>query len=38
MNGKYIAIIQKQIIIWWRESYKTSTRIWKDSRDSFGDT
>ena len=31
-----IAIIQKQIImkiiIWWQESYKTSKRIWKDSR------
>ena len=37
MKGKYIAIIQKQIImkiiIWWQGSYKTSTRIWKDSRE-----
>ena len=34
-KDKCIAIIQKQIdmkIIWWQESYKTSTRIWKDSR------
>ena len=36
MKDKCIAIIQKQIImkikIWWRESYKTLTRIWKNSR------
>ena len=36
MKEKCIAITQKQIIMkiimWWWESYKTSTRIWKDSR------
>ena len=33
MNDKGIAVIQKQnimkIIIWWQESYKILTRIWK---------
>ena len=39
MKDKCIAIVQKQIImkvfIWWRESYKTLTRIWKDSWNCF---
>ena len=35
MKDKCIAIIQKQmivkIIIWWRESWRTSMQVWKDS-------
>ena len=42
MKDKCIAIIQKQIImkikIWWRESYKTLTRIWKNSWNGFGES
>ena len=34
MRGKFIAIVRKQIImkiiIWWQESHKTLTLIWKD--------
>ena len=37
MRDNGIAIIQKQniakMIIWRRDSYKTSTQIWKDSRE-----
>ena len=42
MKNKYIAIIQKQIlmkiIIWWRASYKTLTRIWNLSWNGFGES
>ena len=41
MKDKGIGIIRKQIIkiiIWRRESYKTSARIWKDSWNGFDES